>query len=164
MCSPSPYKRFRFCSGISGIPVNTLCGHLDSKFSKLILAVLCQCLTDGIRCRVNHGKFCTDTIFFADSVIACFPSCCIENLFCFILVIFYFCFFIVPWHLVTYAIRRCSVSIQHILNHFFTVDTNVDRTSDFYITGKIISVSYTVNFFRCCCRKIESTVINCLNA
>ena len=35
--------------------------------------------------------------------------------------------------------------VQNIFDHFFAVNANIDRTSYFYITGKVISISYSVN-------------------
>ena len=164
MCTPAPYKRLRLCSCVGSIPVNTLCCHFNSKFGKLVLTVLCQCLTNRIRCRIQHGKFCTRTVFLTDSVITFCPACCFKNFFCFIRIVFYFCFFIVPWHLVAHAVCRSSITVQNIFDHFFAVNANIDRTSYFYITGKVISISYSVNFLCRSCRKIKSTVVYRLHA
>ena len=160
--SPSPHQRLRQSCSISGIPVSSLCSDSNSQFSKLVFCILSQRLTYRIRCRINNLHFRTYTVFFTDSVLAFFPAGILKDLYSSLKIVLCFCLIIIPGHLVTYAVCRCSIAVQHIVDHFFTVDSNVDSPSYFHIAGKIISCHYSVFFFCRSCRKIKSTVINCI--
>ena len=160
--SPSPHQRLRQSCGISGIPVSSLCSNSNSQFSKLVFCILSQRLTYRIRSRINNLHFSTYAVFFADSVFSFFPAGILKNFYRSLKIVLCFCLLVIPGHFVTYAVCGSSVAVQYIVDHFFTVDSNVDRASYFHITGKVISCHYSVFFFCRSCRKIKSTVINCI--
>ena len=162
MCAPAPHKWFGLRTVICSIPSYAFCFHIDSKLTKLICRIFCKRLANRVSIAEHKCQFCFLSIFFSDTIFSFCPSSLVHQSFCCIQIVFCHCLIIIPRHFITYTVCNRSVTVQHIIDHFLSVNGKVNGTTHIHIRSQGISVNNSVFFFRFCCGKVKSSVVNCI--